>query len=207
MSEAEIYTRQGMGQSLGPGKRPALITVDFVNGFVDPEHFGGGNIAEAVHATVPLLEFARRSGWPIAHSRVVYAEDGSDLGIFADKASGLKKLTENSHLSHVVELLAPREGEFIIRKRQASAFFNTDLAAWLIYRGVDTLVITGATTSGCVRATVVDACSWNFRPLVPTDCVGDRAMGPHEASLFDIGQKYGDLVCSNELMAHYSAGA
>lgn len=204
MSELDIYAKQGLGQVLEPGTRPALVLVDFVNGFVDPAHLGGGNVQQAVDATVALLAHARLKGWPVAYTRVVYADDGSDLGVFAAKGAALKTLTESSHISQIVDELAPRPGEFIIRKRQASAFFNTDLAPWLTYRGVDTTLVVGATTSGCVRASVVDACSHNFRPIVVTDCVGDRAMGPHDASLFDMDQKYARLMSSAEVMAHYA---
>lgn len=204
MTDAEIYARQGMGQVLGPGSAPALLLVDFVNGFVDPAHFGGGNIADAVGVTARLLAFARERRWPVAHTRVVYADDGSDLGVFAMKASGLRKLTETSPLSQPVDALAPIAGELVVRKRQASAFFNTDLAPWLAFHRVDTVAVTGATTSGCVRATVVDACSHNFRPMIVSDAVGDRALGPHESSLFDMGQKYGDLMTASEVMAAYA---
>jgi maleamate amidohydrolase len=204
--ELDIYRKQGMGQTVGLGARPALVTVDFVLGFTDPEHFGGGNIKPAVQSTVGLLAFARRYKWPIAHTRVVYADDGSDIGVFATKAAGLRKLTETSPLSQIVEELAPDPGEFIVRKRQASAFFGTDFAAWLTFRSADTLIVTGCTTSGCVRATVVDAVGYNFRTIVATDCVGDRAIGPHEANLFDMGQKYADLMPSDDIMTFY-AGA
>lgn len=193
MSELDIYKRQGMGQSVGFGKTPALVMVDFVNGFADPEHFGGGNIGDAIAHTVRLLAHARKRGWPIAHTRVVYADDGSDANAFTKKCPGLLKLTETSPLSQVVDDLAPLPGELIVRKRQASAFFGTEFAAWLHWRGVDTLVVTGCTTSGCVRATVLDSVGHNFRTILPVDGTGDRALGPHEANLFDIGQKYADL--------------
>ncbi|MFC3124389.1 isochorismatase family protein [Pseudoroseomonas globiformis] len=200
MSELDIYKAQGMGQSVGLGRRLALVVVDFVNGFIDPAHFGGGNISDAVRCTVPLLGEARRRSWPIAHTRVVYADDGSDAGAFARKSPGLLKLTEASPLSQIVPELIPAAGELIIRKRQASAFFGTELAGWLMWRGVDTVLVTGCTTSGCVRATVVDAVAHNLRSIVVSDCVGDRAIGPHEASLFDMGQKYADLMDSAEVL-------
>ncbi len=190
-----------MGQKAGLGQRIALLLVDFVNGFTDPAHFGGGNIDAAVAATARLLPIARERGWPVAHTRVVYADDGSDAGAFTLKAPGLKKLTEASSLSQFVETVKPAAGEFVIRKRQASAFFGTELAGWLTFRRVDTLLVTGCTTSGCVRASVVDAVSYNLRTVVLTDCVGDRAMGPHEANLFDMGQKYADLMTSAEVIA------
>ena len=112
----------------------------------------------------------------------------------------LRELTEASHGSQVVDALAPRPGELVIRKTQASAFFGTHLAGVLLAKGVDTIVMAGCTTSGCVRASAIDAMSSNFRLVVASDCVGDRALGPHEANLFDIGQKYGDLLSSSAIM-------
>ena len=201
MDDADIYRRQGIGNQLGFGKRPALINVDFVNSFNDPEWFGGGNIDAAVKRTVGLLEAARRNQVPVVFTRVIYAEDGSDTGVFVEKAPGLAKLTADHPMSQVVPELEPIEGELIVDKTEASAFFGTGLAAWLTYRGVDTVIVTGATTSGCVRATVVDACAHNFRPMVPEDCVGDRAIGPHEANLFDMGRKYADVMTRDEIIA------
>ncbi len=201
MSELDIYARQGFAQTVGIGRHPALVIVDFVEGFTDPAHFGGGNIADAITATEELLAFARTHAWPIAHTRVVYADDGADGGAFARKVPPLLGLTERSPLSQIVPQLAPRAGELVIRKTQASAFFNTGLAAWLAWRGADTLAVTGCTTSGCVRATVVDAVSHNLRTIVVTDCVGDRAMGPHRANLYDMEQKYADLLTSAALQA------
>jgi maleamate amidohydrolase len=207
MSELDIYAKQGFAKSVGIGERPALVMVDFVLGFTDPEHFGGGNIGEAIQKTVGLLAVARERGWPVAHTRVVYADDGSDAGAFTRKAPGLLKLTETSPLSQIVKELTPAPGELVLRKRQASAFFGTEFAGWLAWNRVDTLFVTGCTTSGCVRATVVDAVSANMRTIVVTDCVGDRAMGPHEANLFDMGQKYADLMPSEAVIAATSPRA
>ena len=201
MSELDIYARQGFAQKIGIGVAPALVMVDFVLGFTDPAHFGGGNINDAIEKTVDLLAFARKHGWPIAHTRVVYADDGSDAGAFTRKAPGLLKLTETSPLSQIVDALRPKPGELVIRKRQASAFFGTEFASWLLWNRVDTLFVTGCTTSGCVRATVIDAVAYNLRTIVVTDGVGDRAIGPHEANLFDMGQKYADLMTAAEIMA------
>jgi maleamate amidohydrolase len=202
-----IYKAQGMGQSVGLGQAPALLIVDFVNGFTDPAHFGGGNILDAVRATVPMLAHARARGWPVAHTRVIYADDGSDAGSFIKKAPGLLKLTEDNPLSQIVDALQPLPGELVVRKRQPSAFFATELAGWLAWRRVDTVLVAGCTTSGCVRASVVDAMSSNFRTIVLTDCVGDRAIGPHEANLFDMGQKYADLIDSAAIREATGGGA
>jgi maleamate amidohydrolase len=204
MNELDIYARQGLGHAAGFGAAPALVIVDFVNGFADPAEFGGGNIADAIAATVPLLAFARAAAWPVAHTRVVYAEDGSDAGVFTLKAPSLRKLTEASPLSHIVAELAPQHGELIVRKQGASGFFATPLAAWLAFRRVDTVLVAGCTTSGCVRATVVDAMQHNHRVICVTDCVGDRALAPHAANLFDIGQKYADLMTRTEVEAAWS---
>jgi maleamate amidohydrolase len=199
--EAEIYHRQGMGQRAGMGARPALVIVDFVEGFADPAHFGGGNIGPAIAQTVELLAFARRHHWPVAHTRVVYADDGADAGVFTMKAPSLLKLTEASPLSQIVPQLTPVKGEHIVRKQGASGFFATNLAMWLQQQRADTVVVAGCTTSGCVRATVVDSMQHNFRTIVATDCVGDRALGPHEANLFDMGQKYADLMTRAQIEA------
>ncbi len=200
MADLDVYARQGFGNSSGFGRTPALVVVDFVNGFNDPDAFGGGNIPQAIEATAGLLAACREHRVPVAFTRVVYADDGSDAGVFCLKAPGLLKLTEASPLSQIVPQLAPVPGEYVLRKTQPSAFFGTNLSNWLISKGVDTLLVTGCTTSGCVRATVIDAMSYNFRTVVVSDGVGDRALGPHEANLFDMGQKYADLMSAEEVI-------
>ncbi len=199
MNETDIYRKQQMGGMIGKGHRTALIIVDFVNGFVDPDVFGGGNTLDAAEATVGLLDTFRERGLPVVFTRIVYAEDGSDAGIWCEKAPRLRDLAEANPASHVIDILKPDEGEIVIRKTQPSAFFDTNLSSLLRGRNIDAVAIAGATTSGCVRATVVDAISANFRPTVISDCVGDRAQGPHEANLFDMQQKYANLIHSSEI--------
>lgn len=200
-TEQAVYERQGFGRSLGIQGRIGLLIVDFVNGFADPAVFGGGNIAPAIARTAEVLEKARAMGWAVAHSRIVYAEDGSDGNVFSIKVPGMQTLTEHAAISAIVPELTPVPGELVVRKTVPSAFFGTGLAPWLTQRGVETLLIAGATTSGCVRASVVDAMCHGFRPVVMADCVGDRALAPHEANLFDIGQKYGDVVPAERILA------
>jgi maleamate amidohydrolase len=200
MDELDVYRQQGFGNRSGLGRTPALLIVDFVNGFNDPALFGGGNIGTAIAGTKRLLQCARAHRLPIAFTRVVYAEDGSDAGIFCLKAPGLAALTELAAASQIVPELTPLAGEYVLRKTQPSAFFGTNLSGWLVSKGVDTLLVAGCTTSGCVRASVVDSMSYNFRTIVVTDCVGDRAIAPHEANLFDMGQKYADLMTSAEVI-------
>ena len=194
------YVKQGFGADL-PLRAPyGLLIVDFVNGFADPSIFGGGNIPPAIANTVPLLLAARERGWAIAHSRIVYADDGADHNIFSLKVPAMLTLKEQEHRSAVVSELAPTTGELVVRKTVPSAFFGTPLAQWLTQRGVQTLVVAGAVTSGCVRASVVDAMSWGFRPVVLSDCVGDRAIAPHDASIFDMGQKYAAVMTRDEAL-------
>ncbi|VVE61881.1 N-carbamoylsarcosine amidase [Pandoraea captiosa] len=193
-AESGVYQRQGFGTSLAPQGNVALLIVDLVVGFADPEVFGGGNIASAIARTVDALAIARRQGWPVAHSRIVYADDGSDDNIFSIKVPGMATLTETNPNSAIVPELTPAKGELVVRKVVPSAFFGTQLAPWLAQRGIQTLLVAGAVTSGCVRASVVDAMSFGLRPLVLSDCVGDRAIGPHEASLFDMQQKYAAVM-------------
>ena len=193
-AETEVYARQGFGASMAPRAPYGLLLVDFVNGFADPAQFGGGNIAAAIEQSRGLLAAARARGWPVAHSRIVYQDDDADGNIFSLKVPTMLTLKERLASSQIVEALAPIAGELVVRKTVPSAFFGTSLSPWLAQRGVQTLLVAGAVTSGCVRASVVDAMSWGFRPLVVTDCVGDRAIGPHEANLFDMGQKYAILL-------------
>lgn len=200
MTDLDIYEHQQFGNPIGLGRKAALLVVDFTVGFNDPALFGGGNIDPAVKRTEKLLGSFRAQALPIAFTRVVYAADGSDGGIFSTKQPRLLMLTEDHPAGQIVPELAPRPGELMVRKNQASAFFGTNLAPWLVQQGADTVVVAGCTTSGCVRASVVDAISHNFRPIVVRDCVGDRALAPHEANLFDMQQKYADVMDRDEVI-------
>ena len=201
MTEDAVYDRQNFGNSVGFGRRPALLIVDFQVGFADPDVFGGGNVQDAVSATRPLLEGMREIGAPVAYTRAVFDADAEDGGTFAMKVPGLYQLADDAPISQIVPELAPVEGDLVLRKIGPSAFFSTPLMSWLAKRSVDTLIVTGATTSGCVRASVVDSCSYALRTVVAADCCGDRAIEPHEANLFDMGQKYADLMSGAEALA------
>jgi len=195
------YQRQGFGNSLGVSGKIGLLIVDFVAGFADPDAFGGGNIAQAIAATIPVLGEARRRGWPVVHSRIVFADDSADRNVFGAKVPTLLALTETAAASAIVPELTPAEGELVVRKTVPSAFFETGARSWLTRRGVETLLVAGTTTSGCVRASVVDAMSCGFKPIVLADCVGDRAIGPHESNLFDMAQKNADVLTFAEVLA------
>lgn len=199
--EIHTYRRQGFGSTLPILPPFGLLIVDFVNGFANPDVFGGGNINAAIENTVPLLAAARRNGWPVAHSRIVFADDDADENVFTIKVPGMLTLKEDHPNSAIVPQLAPLAGELVVRKTVPSAFFGTSLSAWLAHRGVQTLLVAGCVTSGCVRASVVDAMSYGLRPLVLSDCVGDRAIAPHDANLFDMAQKYATVTTRDEALA------
>lgn len=203
--DVSVYQRQGFGQRLGFGESPALIVIDFSNGFADPAVLGGGNIAEAIANTRPVLEAARAAGIPVAHTRHIYAADGSNFGLFNKKLPTNNLLRPGSPHAETVETLRPIDGELVIDKQYPSAFFGSSFASWLAARRVDTLIITGCTTSGCVRATAVDAMCSGYRPIVLRDCSGDRATGPHEANLFDLDQKYADVILSGEALDYLAS--
>jgi maleamate amidohydrolase len=201
MNDIDVYRAQGFGQQLGFGSKTALAIIDFTNGFADPAILGGGNIREAIQNTVILLQAARARGWPIVFTRHVYKADGSNHGLFNVKLPTNNLLIDGSAEAEIVPELAVKPGELVLDKQFPSAFFGTTLASWFTQRRVDTVVVAGCTTSGCVRATSVDALCSGLRPIVARDCVGDRALGPHEANLFDLQQKYADVLSSNEILA------
>jgi maleamate amidohydrolase len=192
--DQDIYQKQGFGNAVAPMAPYGLLIIDFINGFADPLTFGGGNIGPAIECTRGLLAQARQRQWPVVHTRVVYQDDGADANIFALKVPPILALREDAPESQIVPQLQPVAGELVLRKTSPSAFFGTSLAAWLSLRGIRTLLIAGCTTSGCVRASVVDAMCHGFRPLVVTDCVGDRSPQAHDANLFDMNQKYATLM-------------
>ncbi|CAD6544011.1 Maleamate amidohydrolase [Paraburkholderia hiiakae] len=204
-AEAAVYRQQGFGTPLPVHGNIGLLIVDFVVGFADPATFGGGNIVPAIARTQEALALARQHGWPVAHSRIVYAADGSDDNVFSMKVPGMATLTEDHPNSAIVPELTPAAGELVVRKTVPSAFFGTQLAPWLAQRAVQTLLVAGAVTSGCVRASVVDAMSHGFRPLVLSDCVGDRAIEPHNANLFDMQQKYAAVMPLAQAIAQIEA--
>ena len=198
--DIEIYEKQGFGKSLEIIPPAGLLVVDFINGFADPEMFGGGNISSAIESTAKLLQLARNGQWPIAYCRTVFADDSADANVFTEKIPGNLALTENSSASQVVPSLQQIDGELVVRKQYPSAFFATPLAAWLTAKGVRTLVICGATTSGCVRASAVDAMCHGFRTIVVSNCVGDRSVQQHESNLFDMQMKCADVMSLDAVM-------
>ncbi len=198
MSESlqESYAGGGFGRGLQPGRRPALLVIDFVRAYLVPGSplFAAAEPARAAART--LLEAARRARIPIVHTDVRYQDGGRDGGVFFRKVPALQCFVAGAHpeLAAFAEGLEPAAGETVITKQYASAFFGTSLSSTLTSLGVDTVLIAGVSTSGCVRASAVDACQHGFVPLVVREAVGDRHAAPHEASLFDLQAKYAEVV-------------
>jgi len=199
-----IYERAQLGHTLGFGKKPAVIVVDFQLGFTAPELSPlAGNLDAEVKATNDLIAVARKKNVPIIFTVVGYdPHRQDDAGLWPEKAPSLRLLKLGSDLVELDPRLKREPGDLVIIKKYASGFFGTYLASTLTMHTVDTAIVTGCTTSGCVRATVMDALAHGFRPIVPLECVGDRAQEPHEANLFDIGSKYGDVLPLREVLEY-----
>lgn len=182
------------GAALGFGRRPAVVIVDFVEAYMQPESPFYAGVEDVRDACVELLERVRRTAIPIFHTNVEYEPGGRDGGIFFRKLPALAVFERGSPLGAFTAGLGPVGGETVLTKQYPSAFFGTSFATRLEELGVDTLLIAGLTTSGCVRATAVDAMQLGFVPVVVREAVGDRDPAPHEANLFDLQTKYADVV-------------
>ncbi|GAB1422405.1 N-carbamoylsarcosine amidohydrolase [Anaerolineales bacterium] len=188
---------------LGFGKKPAVLVVDFINAYItEGSALFAPPVIDAVNETVDLLSLARQKSVPVIYTKVLYNKNGLDGGIFVQKVPILKILIEGEQLAEIVPQLSPKEDDVMIVKQYASAFFGTSLAAMLTSMGVDTILLTGCSTSGCVRATAVDGMQYGFRVMIPRECVGDRHAAPHESNLFDIDSKYGDVLSKAEVMTY-----
>ena len=183
------------GGTLGWGRRPALLLIDMMRAYFTPGSPFDLGSAAAVDGCARLLAAARAAGVPVLHTRVRYTTDLADAGLFVRKVPGLAVLADGAgELGELVPELTPVAGEVVVVKQYASAFFGTSLAATLTVAGVDTLVLAGVSTSGCVRASATDALQHGFRPLVVAEACGDRSTGIHEANLADLAAKYADVL-------------
>jgi nicotinamidase-related amidase len=187
------YAGHEFGSDVGFGDRPALLVIDLINAFTDPETNLGSDVSDVLDATADLLAAFRDRDLPRYFTTVAYEESYGDAGVFIEKVPALRELRLGTHEVEIDDHVAPVGDERVILKKYASAFFGTDLSTELVTDGVDTLVLAGVTTSGCIRATAVDGMQHGYRVVVPEDAVGDRAEGPHRANLFDIDAKYGDV--------------
>jgi len=188
------FRRKGYVGQVGFGQRPALLVVDLIAGFTDLRSPMASDLQSQLQASVALLDAVRVAGAPVFFSTIAYAPDLHDAGLWPRKIPSLSWLQAGSEWVQVDSRLGQRADEPTVVRKQASAFFGTDLAARLHAAQVDTLLIAGCTTSGCVRASAVDSCAHGLHTIVVEEAVGDRALLPHLASLFDIDAKYADVV-------------
>lgn len=198
----EVYERAQLGRSVTLGERPAVLVVDFSCGFTDPECTLGADMTAEVEATGRVLEAARAKGHPVIFTTIGFEPSLKDGGLWLQKVPTLGDLQLGGPWVEIDPRLERRDEETVIVKKGASAFFGTNLGAILVSQGVDTVVLCGATTSGCIRATAIDLLQHGFPALVPRECVGDRAAAPHEANLFDIQAKYADVVPLADAIAY-----
>lgn len=196
----DTYRASGFTGAFTFGGRPAVVVVDFSLGFTDPSFQLGSDMAEAVQRTRTVLDVARKRDVPVVYTTIAYDEGARAETAWVRKVPTLRELAAGSSAVEIDSRLGRLPHEALIAKTGASAFFGTPLASMLTARRVDTVLVAGATTSGCVRATVVDSVQHGFDTFVITDCVADRSAGPHEANLFDMTAKYADSITAEEVI-------
>ncbi|CAA0080178.1 Maleamate amidohydrolase [Halioglobus japonicus] len=186
-------------ENLGLGERPALLVVDMIKGFTDASCPLGCDCPEVVAANAQLIDAFHAADLPVVFTTVVYHNEGQ-ARVFRDRINALNVLTPDSDWVQVDARLDIRKDDILLEKQWASAFHKTELDAQLRALGVDSLVVTGLTTSGCVRATAVDGLQYDYRVVVPREAVGDRNPDAHEANLFDLHAKYADVVAVADVL-------
>ena len=204
MTDAEqYYNNIGFANRVGFGDKPALLVIDCNHGCADPSISPIGIAMDEEIAQIRrLLDLARAKDFPVVHTTVVYSEGQfRDGGWFIKKVPALEVLRPDTKEVQIVPELAPQPGELVIEKRFPSGFYGTNMHSYLTRCGIDTVVITGNSTSGCVRATAIDAVSAGFRVIVPRQCVADRVHMSHLVNLFDIDSKYGDVMDVDDVIA------
>ncbi|RAH97756.1 isochorismatase [Acuticoccus sediminis] len=190
---------------VGFGARPALILIDFAHAYFDPDCSLYAGVDDALASALRVREAAHAAGIPVILTEVRYQQNGIDGGRFFEKATPLKAFVKGAPTAEFAKGLVPRDDEFVITKQYPSAFFGTSLSSTLTAAGIDSVILTGLTTSGCVRATCIDAVSYGFRTAVVAEACGDRHPGPHEANLFDMNAKYADVVSETETLTFLGA--
>jgi maleamate amidohydrolase len=202
-ADEDFFKARGFGIKIGFGERPALIVIDMINGFTDATMPLGAPLESQLAAQKPLIDIAHERNIPVIFSTVIYNDhDLKDAGLWAIKMKGTLTLKAGTNAVEVDKRLDMQPTDSLLVKKYASCFFGTDLASRLMNLHADTLIITGCTTSGCVRATAVDAVQNGFRPMVVKEAVGDRSAAAHEQSLFDLNAKYADVVGLDETLQY-----
>ncbi|MEL6530016.1 MAG: isochorismatase family protein [Pseudomonadota bacterium] len=199
MSDLDANYAKAYGQRAGFGKRPALLLIDFVQAYFDRDCDLYADVDEVLASALRVREAAQSAGIPVVLTNVVYHPKAIDGGRFFEKAKPLNCFLEGNPMGGWPSGMEPREDELVISKQYPSAFFGTSLASTLTAIGVDHVILTGLTTSGCVRASCVDSMSHGFITSVVKEAVGDRHPDPHEANLFDMDAKYADVVSEAQI--------
>ncbi len=204
------YARAGFGQGLTPGTSPALIVIDMAKAYFEPDaplYLGEPVATSVLRSVARLIEAARADHVPVIFTAVRYQRGGADGGVFFRKVGALSCFEAGNRLGEFVEPIVPTEADIVVTKQYASSFFATSLASTLTTLRVDTLMITGVSTSGCVRATALDACQHGLVPIVVRDACGDRSSTVHEANLFDLQQKYAEVYTEAEALVYLATAA
>lgn len=195
-----VYKKAGLGKPVGFGERPALIVVDFQKGFTKAESALGGDLGAEVLQTKKLADACRKKNVKVVYTRVGYNKDGSDLTTWSLKVPGLLEYTRDTWFYEYDERLGIQPEDYLIEKHAPSAFFGTHLVPMLIALHIDTVILTGCTVGGCLYATAIDALSYGYRPMIVTDCAGDRSQETKEIFMWNMGMKYGDLMSCDEVI-------
>ena len=198
------WVSRGYGQAaIEPGERPAVLVVDLQYAFTDPAFpLGGAELVErAVENTALVLGVARDAGVPVYQTVVAWREDGSDIGLWPVKLPRLREVTLDSRWAQV-DARVWHDSDVLLVKKWPSFFHGTPLASLLAAAQRDTVIVTGCMTSGCVRATTVDAFSYGYRTLVPEDCVGDQGRDGHESNLRDVHRRYAEVTTAADVVAY-----
>lgn len=202
---ATYYSQHGFANRVGFGRRPAVLVVDMANAFTDPSYLLGANMDGIVDAIGSILETARSNRVPVVYTTTAFGNPPEEIGMAGVKVPSLAELKAGTRAVEIDSRIAPREGEFVLVKKYWSSFMMTNLLPVLVYWHVDTLIITGNSTSGCVRAAATDALCYGFRPIVPVEAVGDRFDGPHRSNLFDINAKFADVLPASEVRRYLAS--
>lgn len=199
-AQQQTYAAAGFGRAVPRGTRPGIVVVDLSYGFTDRQYPTASDAAPQLARTKAICDAMRAKGFPVIFTTIAYHPGEIDKLPWLKKATGMAALLEGTRLVEIDAATGIQPGDAIVTKKGASSFFGSTLAALLTGAGVDTLIVTGATTSGCVRATVVDGVQSGFNVLVPHDCCVDRAQAPHDANLYDMQQKYADVTDADDIL-------
>jgi maleamate amidohydrolase len=203
-TKEQIYARMQIGAKVGFGKRPAIVVIDLQKGYTlrESPRWGGTGLEQVIRNTKMLVHTAKSRRVPIIYAVIMFQKNLLDSGVFGEKTPGVRMMVEGSRWVELDDAFQVSDEDVVLVKKRPSAFFGTNLLQILTYMRVDTVIVTGCNTSGCIRATVTDACCHGYRTIVPEECVGDRAGEQHVSNLFDINAKYADVMPLDSVLTY-----